>query len=1142
MSIKKTTKKIATEITDKNSIENKYKKKSQLEHIKELPDTYIGSVEMSEIETYVYDEESNKILKKTINIVPGLYKIFDEILVNAIDQYTRLNKTSSIKVTQIKVDIDAKENMISVYNNGEGIDVAIHNEYSIYVPEMIFGNLLTSTNYDKDEKKITGGKNGYGAKLTNIFSKKFIIETVDSKRQLLYIQTFKNNMDEKEDPQINIYKGQPYTKITFYPDLERFGMKELDEDIVQLIKKRVYDCTATTGPEVIVYFNGKKLEYKSFEKYADLYMGEKSETPRVYEEVDDRWSIIVSASNDDRFEQVSFVNGVCTYKGGKHVDYVAKLISRKLQNYVKTKGIKRKKITIKQNIIQDNMMIILRSVIENPSFDSQTKEYLTTNPDKFGSIFDVSDKFIEKVAKTGILEKALKYSEYKDSTEILSKTDGKKQTTLRGIPKLDDANWAGTKKSAQCTLILTEGDSAKAFAIAGLEIIGRDKYGVFPLKGKLLNVRDAEATKVSENTEISNLVKILGLQYGKEYDNENLSDLRYGSLMILTDQDVDGSHIKGLIMNWIENFWPSLAEVDGFLTSMRTPIVKASKGKQIKTFYSLSAFEYWKITESNLQQWFIKYYKGLGTSTSAEAKEYFKDLIKNQLIYQYNGEEDDKDIIRLAFEKDRSDDRKDWLMQYDRNKILDTTAKIIPIKDFFHKDFIHFSNYDCERSIPNMIDGLKVSQRKVLYGSLKKNIVSSEIKVAQLSGYISEHSAYHHGEQSLNETIIGMAQNFVGSNNINLLEPIGNFGTRLQGGKDAASPRYIFTKLSKLTKAIYHPEDYPLLEYRDDDGSTIEPYYYVPVIPMILVNGATGIGTGFSTSLPCFNPKDIIYNLKELIKGNDPKEMKPWYKGFEGDIYSENGKYFSKGIYKLDENKNTIQISELPIGYWTDKFKEDLDKMLVGNTTEKSGTKKNILSSFKNDSTENKVNFTLKFTEDNFDDLIEDMPQLIKKFGLIDSKNTSMSNIHFYNESGSIQKFENPIEILKIFYDIRLNYYVKRREYNLQKLKEELDIIRSKVEFIQRFVSGELKILNIDEEKIIEQLNKINEDSDITIFVKVEDSYDYLITMQIRSLTKKRIEELNNLQEKKEAEYKALQKKTSKDLWKIDLDIIDKLL
>tara|TARA_B100000780_G_scaffold279144_1_gene255937 strand:+ start:5284 stop:8607 length:3324 start_codon:yes stop_codon:yes gene_type:complete len=1100
------------------TLDEKYQKKTQLDHIKELPDTYIGSVEQTDVCLWVHD--GSAMVKKDISITPGFYKIFDEVLVNAIDHYVRsLSNKGKLKVSIIKVDVDEKTGLISVYNNGEGIDIAIHPSEKIYIPTMIFGELLTSTNYDKSEKKITGGKNGFGAKLTNIFSKKFTIETIDSTRKLKFVQTFSDNMNKKTDPKITKYSKDPYTKITFLPDFPKFGMKQLDKSIISLLRKRVYDTSAITDSKVTVFFNGTKIECKTFDKYVDLYIGGKKETPRIYEELNDRWEIVACVSPDDKFDQVSFVNGVYTYKGGKHVEYVARHICKKLQTYAATKGYKRKKMKLKQSVIHDNLMLFIRSTIENPSFDSQTKEYLTTISSKFGSSINVSDKFIEKLAKMGVLEKAMKLAEYKLDNQLV-KTSGKKQNTIRGIPKLEDANWAGTNKAHECTLILTEGDSAKSTAVAGLSVIGRDKYGVFPLRGKLLNVRDAAMEKVKNNAELSNLVKIMGLQYGKKYTDTK--SLRYGSILILTDQDVDGSHIKGLIMNWVEYFWTSLFKIDGFVTSLQTPIVKASKGKKVNSFYTLTAYDNWKKTISSFKGYSIKYYKGLGTSTSKEAKEYFKDLDKNKINYIF----DNPECFTKVFCKDNSNDRKKWLMKYDRDTILDVTQTNITCSDFFDKDMIHFSNYDCERSIPSIVDGLKISQRKVLYGALKRNLIK-EIKVAQLSGYVSETSCYHHGEQSLNETIISMAQNFVGSNNINLLDPIGQFGTRLQGGKDSASPRYIFTKLSKVTKILFNPLDNNLLNYKDDDGTQVEPYHYVPIIPMILVNGSTGIGTGFSTNVPSFNPKDLIKNILLLMEGKKMKTIKPWYRDFIGKIYCKDNKFYTKGICNIVGKK--VVITELPIGTWTDKYKEFIEDLIIDsskNIPEKK-KKKQFISEYRTECTETDIHFTLEFGKDCKD--------VNKALNLIDSKNTSMSNIHLYNEQGTIKKYANVNEIIEEFYGIRLKYYGKRRDYLINKLKQEINIIDAKITFIESFVSGVLKILNIEVEIIIKQLADMN-------LPKVDKSYDYLIDMRIRNLTKKKILELKKQHEKILVELGLIESKTDKDLWKDDLKELKKLL
>jgi DNA topoisomerase-2 len=436
------------------------------------------------------------------------------------------------------------------------------------------------------------------------------------------------------------------------------------------------------------------------------------------------------------------------------------------------------------------------------------------------------------VVKSGIVESVLSWAKFKAQNE-LAKTSGSKKSKIKGVPKLEDANDAGTKNSMNCTLILTEGDSAKSLAVSGLGVVGRDHYGVFPLRGKLLNVRDATHKQILENAEINNLIKILGLQYKKKYnDNDDLKTLRYGKLMIMTDQDQDGSHIKGLLINFIHTNWPELLRL-AFLEEFITPIVKATKKNQELSFFSIPEFEEWKNDTPNQHTYNIKYYKGLGTSTSKEAKEYFQNMERHRILFKYNGENDDE-AIRMAFSKSCVQQRKDWLTKHmeeckhrklvglPERYLYTKSTKDVTYSDFINLELILFSNTDNVRSIPCVVDGFKPGQRKVLFTCMKRND-KREVKVAQLAGSVAELSAYHHGEQSLCGTIVNLAQNYVGSNNINLLQPNGQFGTRLSGGKDSASPRYIFTMMSPLTRLIFHPHDDPLLNFLEEDNQRIEP-------------------------------------------------------------------------------------------------------------------------------------------------------------------------------------------------------------------------------------------------------------------------------------------------------------------------------
>jgi DNA topoisomerase-2 len=498
----------------------------------------------------MYVLEGERIIERDITYTPGLYKIFDEIVVNAAD-----NKQRDPNMDKMEITIDASANQVSVLNNGAGIPIVMHKEHNCYVPTLIFGHLLTGSNFDDDEKKTTGGRNGYGAKLANVFSTQFIVECAHVETGLYFRQVFRNNMSQAEKPTVQkLTKAQEkqgdFVKITFSPDLAKFKMTHLDPDTVGLFAKRAYDIagamSSAHGKKLSVSLNGNKLAIKNFKDYLETFEG--IEKPVAYEK-NERWEVGVGPSPDQTPKQISFVNSICTSKGGQHVSYIADQVAAHLQKVLKKKN---KGTEFKPAQIKNNMMIFVNCLIENPAFDSQTKEFMTTRPKQFGSEFKVSEKFLKAVEKSEIVDMILIQNEKKEAVKLKRK-GGVKKSKLTGIPKLDDANHAGTAKSRDCTLIITEGDSAKSLAMSGLSVVGRDYYGVFPLRGKLLNVRDVTKTVVGKNVEIQHLVDILGLKYETVYDEHSIKTLRYGHLMIMTDQDVDGSHIKGLVINFIHS-------------------------------------------------------------------------------------------------------------------------------------------------------------------------------------------------------------------------------------------------------------------------------------------------------------------------------------------------------------------------------------------------------------------------------------------------------------------------------------------------------------------------------------------------------------------------------------------------------------
>ena len=621
-------------------IDNIYEKLEHRASILKNYDFHIGSISSERVKLFILNEDSTKIQKEDILYIHGVHKLYDESLMNARDQKVRLielianqklisegklQRNDKIymdhvyKVTK-NIWINITSDTISIKNDGDGIDVAMHKE-GMYVPQLIFGTLLTSRNYDDNEKRTTGGKNGLGAKLCNIFSTEFTVETIDSYRKKKYVQTYYNNMEKACEPVITNCNTAPYTLVKFKPDFKIFGTETFqnkrlinnlfDGDIVRLMKKRAYDI-AGTCQDLTIYFNDEKIHFRSFERYVDMYIGSRGDYKRLYANVNKDWEIATCASSDGTFEHVSFVNGICTYKGGKHVDHVSDMLSKNLQAYAveKKKGMK----NITTNSIKNNMMIFVNCIIENPTFTSQSKDELTTQTAKYRSkcVFEKQDDFntyIEKLSdsKINILESALNTVKAKETSTLIKETNGKAR---RVIDKLDDATAcksSNPKERLKCKLILAEGDSAKSAVISALKAFHVDErqyYGVMALKGKIKNINGATDHDILDSEQIKNIIFAVGIEKGIDYTiNQNYEKLKYGEIWLMTDADVDGDHIKGLVMNFINEYNPSLLKRQ-FIMSPLTPILKITiggskthtalnKGKDSIDFYCEENYSEW---------------------------------------------------------------------------------------------------------------------------------------------------------------------------------------------------------------------------------------------------------------------------------------------------------------------------------------------------------------------------------------------------------------------------------------------------------------------------------------------------------------------------------------------------------------------
>jgi len=1104
-------------------LEERYRQLSDEDHVRQLPDTYIGAVDAVEVPWFV----AGTSVPRTVRFPPGLLKIFDEVLVNALDEEVRTRGTKN-PTTEINVTLDRATGEISVENvGGDGIPVAVHAEAGVPVVEMIFSRLRTGSNYDKKDSevdRVTGGKNGYGSKLTNLFSEAFQVETTDLTSRKQYKRRWTDRMRQAGEAAVEVArpakKGarlRGRTCVTFTPSYAAaFGMSDgMTDDAYAVFERRVLDVSACVPAKCRVTLNGETVPARGLRDFAQQFLpeGETVVTLKLHE----RLEVVVAAPETlTGFQQISFVNGICTYLGGTHVDSVV----RKLTTGIAALLEKRAKMKVRPDYVRSCLFVFVRATIDNPSFSSQSKESHTTPVSKWGFRAEVPDKAASEVlAKLPIADRVLDAVGARASSRLERVAT---KVNRVNIPKLDDANLAGGPKSRECMLILTEGDSAKAMAVAGLSVVGRDRYGVFPLRGVLLNVREATADKIEKNKEIQEVMRALGLNKGAT----DISRLRYGRVGILTDADFDGAHIKGLVVNFLEQFAPELIRRNpDFVCAIVTPIVKARRGRETLEFYSVNEFERWLAARreaADAASWKLKYYKGLGTSTAEEAREVFRALDRNVKRYVHTGDET-TGALRLAFDKGLADDRKRWVsVDYRPEDQLDLTRAEFGIDEFVHRELRHFSAYDVSRSIPSAVDGLKPSTRKIAFTCLKRRLFQDEVRVAQLAGSVSELSGYHHGEASLHGAIIGMAQVIPGKLNVPLLLNSGQFGTRIQNGKDAAAPRYIHTRMTPLGRATLVAEaDEHVLRYLDDDGSPVEPEHYVPVVPLVLLNGAEGVGTGYSTQLCNFRPRDVAAAslaiagaardalgggaagpdadaLLELLRAAPAVaaaaavadgDWLPWYAGFRGDfVRREGGGYVSRGVAAVEGR--TIRVTELPVGNGRARSIEGFKERVEGFLTENGGPLG--VADVRNNSTENEVDFELRLRPGQ---PVPTEAKIRAALGL--DLAVSMANVHLRDRHGIVRKYERLGDILLEHAAVRLAMYRRRKDHELAELARRLRVAENKVRYIRAVLSGDVQVMRVPLAVVEERLEEL-------AFDREKDAFDYLTGMAISSLTSDR--------------------------------------
>lgn len=1104
-----------------------YKQFTDIEHVLKRTEMYLGDCKYIESNECVYDYINNICSYEKLKYSPGLLKIFDEAISNSFDNKTRDNNQH--KMTYIKININGKE--ISIENDGYSIPIEIFENTNKYIPQVLFSELRSSSNYNN--KRSTSGLNGLGIKLTNILSKKFNIKIVNN--NIMYEQTIENNNSIIYKPNISKINNNNYVNISFIPDLDKID-EEFNKDnslwdsTLKIIYKKIYEIKGLFGSTLNIFINNVELPDITFENFAINMKNGDFDFKYKYIKTQ-YFTLFISLSNS--WQQISFVNNIKTKSGGGHVDYILNNITDAI--------IKRGKFTETniKNTIKSKLYIVLSAYIQNPVFTSQSKEKLTKMK-KIEKAFQLPTKFLDELYEELDFKNILTSKNIDNLNKIIKRSD------IQKIEKLTDAECAG-KKNHECTLFICEGDSALSLAKIGMtcDKIGKKIFGCYPLGGKIINTKKKSVDCITKNKILKELMLIIGLTLNTKY--MDTKSLRYQHIVMLKDADADGAHIMTLVYNFLDTYFKDLLKIEGFFSEFITPMIKVPVSKTLENqikfnfsgtivhtkkeviypFYNEIEFKQFMKDNAKIKYGKPKYIKGLAGNQSFEIVEYFKEYIKNviNIIYDKHAE---KTLIK-AFSKGFEDNRKLWLQDLtDFTYLPRIPMKPINMTDFLNTDLLTYMYDDCYRSIPCSIDGLKPSQRKVLYTLFKKSNPYTFEKVVSLTGTVMSFSHYHHGNESLNGTIIKMTQNYPGSNNLPFLKDDGFFGSREQLGDDAGAPRYISVALSKIARYIFPIIDDELLEYRFEDDAKVEPLYYIPIIPTILINGANGVGTGWRSYIPMYSVIDIINIVERLI--NNENEINninliPYCNNWKGNIKIEMEKNQYKkiniyGTFKYYKEKNVINITEIPYNISFINYKKNTLNKLIDL---------GIIKSISDDNVGNKADLNTynKFIKLNIK--YNSNEDIYKNFDLIASEPLTVLNA--FNDSYTITHYENINDIIEEWFYIRQDLYIKRKEYMTKIMENELNIISNKARFIKMIIEKELKIMKRKEIDIINDLIKLK-------FDKNNDSYNYLLNMQIYNMTYEKYQLLIKEFEKRTIELEEYKNTSYKQIWLNELNLL----
>jgi len=1166
-------------VSDTIDAQKEYEMLTDIEHVLIRPSSFLGSLVAEEKTIPLIDFNSVTdfvINEREISYIEGLERVYLEALSNATDNVRR---SRDLGIPIGVIDIRTTKNTISIFNEGRPIATEMNQKHKIRIPEMIFFNLRAGSSFDDNVIKMTIGTNGLGIKLAGIFATFFTVEIANENDGIFYSQTMNNNFSHLEKPIIKqLEKGKSsYTKVTWKPDLKRFytsataeilhseRMSEADEITGKRIKLPAEPLTANplhcrlcwdhnkgianwskTKDDVAVFsrdfigimarlaldfaFNcnvpitftydpnddGNVLFRHTFSvttplNFAKFYMPELvniKSAPIIFESANGDTRVVV-LDTPYNGKIISFVNGMPTRQGGVHVNAWINAISARVKSQLETET---SKITVGD--IRKHVTMFLSVYVPNPVFSTQTKELLKSPTPKTTITEETLKIFSTWNAVAAIKELATS----RDKTKIAKVTDGKKRKFI-SIPNADDAEYAGTDEALNCIGFLVEGLSAKGFFVQSLQYTkdSRKYQGCYPMRGKVLNTRKADVNSIINNKVISEIKQFLGLKENEDYTTlKGRKTLRYGTIVILTDADVDGIHIKGLLLNYFSRF-KGLIE-NGIVVALLTPVITLTKNKKMLSMYSVSEYEKLKLSDPDITKWKVDYFKGLGSAT----KDMIKATVTSPVKQIFKCTPEDKDVLELAFGKTSTNVRKDlYRLLIDLKPVeRKNSQQISNIEDMVYEELMLFAICANRRAIPRMTDGFKDVYGKILFAATKESETNFE-GVEEFQGSVKKLTKYRHGPDSLKGAIISMAQDFPRSNNIPFLIGQGQFGSRIGLGDDASAPRYIFCKPSKVINFMFRKEDLPLMKQEEENGKQTGYINYLPILPPHLLNFCTGIGWGWSSKALQYNPLDLIewirYYVQHIKDGKPvskfkPPKVFPWWRGYNGVVFRKtNGKLTNRGFFTEENGK--VYVTEIPISVSAEKYKEHLDT-LIGQGK--------LTAYYPTGVDPNKPEFKLEGLAEshlNFKDLGLECSLTESGMTFLDEYDIPRNYVHGFNE------------VMACWCKNRYKAYIERKKIYAQKLEEDLRMINLKLSFVEDIIATPPRLV-ISNKK----------ESEYMPYMEAKGYPKTFLKMAISSLTKEKADKLRKEAGNLEAQVKHYLLTSPGNLWLQDLKELKEFL